>query len=136
MNALEKELIAELHRWDDKDYVGVVFVHPEDLVSTMQYVLSLTEGVFKFSNSLVKFNSGAMLMIHDIHESNFNELLGRYAGLELSTILFDQNTFGKYIGGDYVETNFELNYRKAEFLMYLKTRLRCVSTHHPRMVFV
>lgn len=137
MTALEKELIAESHRWGDGNYVGIVFVHPDDVLETTHTIVKLCEDKrAKLPRGIIKFDNGAKMMVHTFEDKRSRVFEYNYAGFEFTSILLHSEAFGKYINGEWVCVNTNIQNPYNGFLGYMMSRLRSQSIHHSRLVFV
>ncbi|WOZ53755.2 hypothetical protein [Vibrio phage VRU] len=129
-----EKIIAELEfeslRWNDVDYYGVVFVHPEDKSSLLETIYGNYDCAVNTQKHLVRFKNGGRLKVASLDRDHPHY---DYAGAQLTTVIIDTNCFGKYEGGDFVKVS---NVSSSEFIMYMMTRARSKADVYSRTVIL
>lgn len=127
---IKLEVEKESYRFNDKDYHGVLFVHPYDVEESYKILKGLGAVKLEYQNGEITFPSGATMLVKTLESCRSNPAHD-YAGYELTTVMINFDCFGKYDS----ESNYKsITYSPAEFIGYMTTRLRSQSKHHSHMV--
>lgn len=131
MEHLFKELDIESSRWDDKNYYGVVFVHPDDRGHVVDYLQSFenvnvdqTE-----TQTVVVFSSGAHLKILNVNQ--------RYiCGYEFTTVIISRSSFGRFDADRFKFKPVDELVDPDTLIADFSKRLRSCSKYPSRMVII
>lgn len=140
LEGLFEELKIEVEKASSCDkYVGVVFVHPDDVESVSRFIWSLRSSEYNTQKKTFKFEEGGILKIGTLkRENTYRFPQHDYAGYELTTILIQDQCFGKYHRGEYKKVN-EITSRcggNQDFIMYMLSRSHTDSKFPARFVYV
>jgi len=135
LEVIYEELKQECKRWGDKDYNGIVFVHPEDKKFLVRHLL-MEYNLTSVNNYKFKLHSGGALQVStlDIGKSPYFD----YMGCEFTTIIISKEAFGKYTEDyNFILVNEDLcKGNIPDFYMYMLTRNRSQSKCHSKMIIV
>lgn len=127
MNKIKLEIEKESYRFNCPNYQGVIFVHPEEVKTTL--FLLKTYGTLSVKG--VSLSCGGNLKVSTVEgvHPQYN-----YSGWELTSTLISLDCFGKYDNslGEYKKVG---SVGCEEFIMYMASRSgRSPSKHHAHLL--
>lgn len=140
MKQLFTEILTEIPKLEDKDYHGVVVVHPDEVLEVIDYIAH--QVVIHYGiNALVdeEYRDITVNGVLHIGTTENDDWQFTHAGMQYATVLIDMSAFDKHIfdsDGNYVDSiPVNKNNKDRGFeLGYMVSRLRTNSKYSTRMV--
>ncbi len=131
MDKIKAELEQEFTRMKDENYQGVIFVHPDDIEATVEFMRSTKVcKEVNLQSKIIRLKGGGDLSITHVAGETHPEC--NHGGCQYTSILMDTRCFGKY-----EQDPFEfkpVGVARPEFILYMISRNRSRADCHPHTV--